>query len=897
MAGKVKADELFDVKELNKRLDELVKKIVANDDALKALVTTMTKSNESLVAMSKNVKDFNDVKKRTVDVEKEAIKLQNQAVETNKRTLIAQEKYNQELEKTKRQVIQTEKAVNSLEKSKNRGAKATNNWTTALNSFQTKFNTIGNLVGGLALGAFGSLLGVLQKIISTNVEFDKSLKSLQSITGATSEEINFYSKAAKEMSKTSTQSATDIIKAYEAVGSAVPILLKNKEALAEVTKQAIILSEASAGKMGVRESAEVLTAAMNQFNLTANDASRIINTLAAGELEGSATSTELAGSMKNVGTVAKGANMTLEQTVAVLEILASKQLKGEEAGTKLRGSILKLQDAGYGYQSGSFVLKDALTEVNGKMSEQKTEAEKDALALQIFGLENKTAGSILLENVGIYEELTKKVTGTNTALEQQRIQNESTAAQWKKLGNEMINTFTSDNLSTSMAVFLKAMRYIWQAVSTGWSLSFGNIVAGITDVYNISKAVITKLKGGEFEFTSALKANAVNLIESWKNFDKQAEQTTAKIKELTAEEIAATKAKEDADKKAYAAEIARQEAEKKAAKDRIQYIKDERKATEDFANTKDLVGKESEVKGNDVIIGQLGVIKATNKEINNEKSEQQIKDEEDAARRADAILNEIALRKEAASITGEIALAGSDLAASLNDKKIQGIEIARDTELSALENTYNKDIEKAGDNEEKKKKLKIKYDDEKKKAEDKYQKEIGKIKKKQFIIDKVASIISAGIQGALAIISSLKTPFLTPFITTAVGLQIAAIAASPIPEFATGVRDFEGGIADVGEKGREIIRTKEGQMFLTPNTRTRVNLPSGSDVFKNEETERMLKGGMSVDGLNKLISSNEKIEKSIKNIKIMNTNISGGTVERIIQVGRVNTRLLNKYFA
>ncbi len=894
MAGKVKADELFDVKELNKRLDELVKKIVANDDALKALVSTMTKGNESLVAMSKNVKDFNDVKKRTVDVEKEAIKLQNQAVESNKKTLIAQEKYNQELEKTKRQVIQTEKAVNSLEKSKNRGAKATNNWTTALNSFQTKFNTIGNLVGGLALGAFGSLLGVLQKIISTNVEFDKSLKSLQSITGATSEEIKFYAQAANEMSQQSTQSASSILKAYEAVGSAVPILLKNKEALAEVTRQAIILSEASGGKMGVTDSAKALTAAMNQFNLSASKAGEVINVLAAGELAGSATTSELADSLKNVGAVANDSNLTLQQTTALLEVLAEKQLKGEEAGTKLRGSILKLQDAGLGYTSGTFNMKDALIEATEKLNQFGTDAEKDAYKLKIFGLENKTAGTILLDNIQKYDDLTIAVTGTTTALEQQMIQNESAAAQWSKLGNEIMNTFSGENISASMAGFVKGLRYTWLVLK---EIVMGVVVVGnsIYDLFANMGVAMNKLIGKDAEWSNTTGAAMKLMADMWAEMDAKTKESL-KLKDdiiiKTNEENKAVNKTIESKQKLIDLEqiyLNIENEKQKATIKQIEYY--DKSIDNEIEGMQKALDAESEAleKSNNAYVDSVQLKAETDEKARQDK----IKADEDDLKRAEEIRN-IKIQYGI-----DVMAALTDISAGLNDRRIQEIEEEKNAELSALEEKYNRDIESAGNNEEKKKKLKEKYDKEKLKQEEKYNKEVSKIKKKQAILDKTANIIRAVADGLGMVLRWGKDLGVKGAIAAGVlsGLNIAAIAAQPIPEFATGVRGFEGGTADVGEKGREIIRTKEGQMFLTPNTRTRVNLPSGSDVFKNEETERMLKGGMSLDGMNKLISSNEKIEKSIANIKIMNTNISGSTVERIIQVGRVNTRLLNKYFA
>src|SRR5665647_238181 len=114
------------------------------------------------------------------------------------------------------------------------------------------------------------------------------------------------------------------------MGSARPELLKDKEALAQVTENALILAEAS--KIEMVPAMDAVAASMSQFNLDASQTGRIINTIAAGSLEGSAEVADLTESLKNVGTVAADSNMNLEQTVAVLEVLAEKQLKGVEGG-------------------------------------------------------------------------------------------------------------------------------------------------------------------------------------------------------------------------------------------------------------------------------------------------------------------------------------------------------------------------------------------------------------------------------------------------------------------------------------------------------------------------------------------------------------------------------------
>jgi len=264
-------------------------------------------------------------------------------------------------------------------------------------------------------------------------DFEAALSSLSAITGATGKDLEFYEEAAIRTSKKTLQSATDIVKAYEMVGSASPILLKNKEALAKVTEQAIILSEATGGSLGLEDAIKAVTASMNQFGIKGEEAGKIVNVLAAGSLEGSAGVASITEAMKNVGTVAESSNMTLEQTVAMLEVLGEKQIFGAEAGTQLRGSLLRLKEAGLGYASGQFRVNDAIDDANKKLAALGTEAEKDALKVKIFGAENITVGSIMLANKDKFETLTTAITGTTVALDQQRIQNDNLKGDLAKL--------------------------------------------------------------------------------------------------------------------------------------------------------------------------------------------------------------------------------------------------------------------------------------------------------------------------------------------------------------------------------------------------------------------------------------------------------------------------------
>jgi len=332
------------------------------------------------------------------------------------------------------------------------------------------------IIGWIAAAVAGLAL-LAKALISNAQEFDKASSSLSAITGAVGEDLDFMKKKAIEFSKTSLSSATDIVKAFEKVGSAMPALLTNSELLTEVTKNAITLSEASGGSLSVTDAALAAAAAINQFNIPLTESSRVVNALAAGSLAGSAEVSDLAESFKNAGTVAASAGMSLEQTVGALEVLGEKSLYGAEAGTKLRGAILKLQAAGLGYASGVFNYRDALVEANAQLKTQGSEMEKDALAAKLFGAENITAGKILVDNIDKYDSLTAAIEANKTAAEDMsKTQKNNLDSSYKLLGNAWKGLMLT--MEDGSGIIMKAWKGIIDGIT--WTL---NAISSVSDKF------------------------------------------------------------------------------------------------------------------------------------------------------------------------------------------------------------------------------------------------------------------------------------------------------------------------------------------------------------------------------------------------------------------------------
>lgn len=113
--------------------------------------------------------------------------------------------------------------------------------------------------------------------------------------------------------------------------------------------------------------------------------------------------------------------------------------------------------------------------------------------------------------------------------------------------------------------------------------------------------------------------------------------------------------------------------------------------------------------------------------------------------------------------------------------------------------------------------------------------------KKQAVWDKATSIAQAGIATALAIAKSLPNFILAAIVGAMGAIQIATIAATPIPSYAEGTKNgsHPGGKALVGDGGKREVVMYNGLAWITPDTPMMVNLPRGAKVFPDVDEMEM----------------------------------------------------------
>lgn len=274
------------------------------------------------------------------------------------------------------------------------------------------YGRVNSAVRGLA-GRIAGLAGVglsLGTIIQTSRQYSQALSDLSSITGATGNKLRDLDAAAQQMGRTTEYSASQAVEALKLMASAKPELLDTADGLQKATNSALLLAQA--GGSTLPDATRTLALSLNQFGAGAEQADRYINVLAAGAKFGASEINDTAAAIKNGGVAAAQAGIGFETLNAAIQVLASREIKGGEAGTALRNIILSLEKGTDKTLKPSVVgLSKALENLAGKNL-------STAQAVKLFGVENINAASILTGNRGKIDELTKSLTGTQTAHEQ-----------------------------------------------------------------------------------------------------------------------------------------------------------------------------------------------------------------------------------------------------------------------------------------------------------------------------------------------------------------------------------------------------------------------------------------------------------------------------------------------
>lgn len=287
------------------------------------------------------------------------------------------------------------------------------------------------LASAASFASMTAAIGAVTSAIADNIQtargFEKSMSQLSSLTGMVGKDLERLKEYAIELGASTTLSASQVANAFRMIGSQQPQLLSSGEALKNVTKQAITLSEAAG--IELETAAQTLSTSINQMGGNSENAARYVNVLAAASQKGAGDIAWLGEAITKSGTTAKAVGTDYEELVANLEQLAKAGFDASTAGTALRSIIMNLEKQANNDFKPSIVGLTTAFENLGKANLSVVQYQ------QIAGKMFASQAMALADAASEARNMTEAITGTNIAEEQARINTENLDGALKSLSS------------------------------------------------------------------------------------------------------------------------------------------------------------------------------------------------------------------------------------------------------------------------------------------------------------------------------------------------------------------------------------------------------------------------------------------------------------------------------
>jgi hypothetical protein len=835
MAGKVKADELFDLDKFKKDLEATKKLLIDNDEALKEFMKSMQEGSKTIKDSQTANENLGKAKKNLSEAEKEAIRVQKDAEKI---------------------LIDKQKAENAELGTLERLQAANRNLAKERNKLNLETDT-----GKKRLGEINSELDKNNKTIKDNVD------SL----GKQRLNIGNY-KSALEGLPEPLKNAGDSV---GGLGKQFIALMMNPIALfiAAIVGglyalfKAFISTDEGAVKFAqVMESIKAVLDVVRQR--LAQFADGVVSLFKG---EWSEAAKQFGNAFEKIGEQMKSAVNAAFEYQRILDEIGDSESNYVSQSAENRNKIAKLEfiskDQTKTIEERKAALQEAmkLSEEESKKSIQlaknKLEAEINYLALKSDS-RNKVNAQEILDFIKMTDEQQKSA---KKSLQIVRNNNEAKFDELEKMYGSMIDADT---------------RYFDENKKNNAKLSQFTK----DEIDKRHKYKVDQLKAER----DAIGESANYDQEIRKRNEKAAADEMARLQKQESEKLKLEK--EIHDNKIRNIDIEYLKSVEASSKD---YLAKKKNGSATLEDEKTYSNKILEAKKAALVSEMLLEKDNMDKylELQNQLNELEIKQFEDKEKEKQAAIQQtFDLTKQGVSaITG--------LVNQMYDNEIIEIQAKNATEIEESQARRERELKAHKDDKDAIAKINKKYDDQQKAIEKKNKDEEKKVKIQQFNINKAEKAINAGIEIALNIIkaSNPAMAWMIPWISAIGAIQLGTILAAKAPAYKEGTEFHEGGLAIVGDGGMsELIKTPDSKWYLSPNTSTVLDLPRGSKVIKGEETQKLM-GGSSIDKYHELLKEQKETTSAIKKIKILNTNFTENGIERIVTEGNSRTKLQNKY--
>lgn len=301
------------------------------------------------------------------------------------------------------------------------------------------------------------LAGAGAAVVKTAANFESGMSSVAAISGATGTQLDQLTDKALEMGAKTKFSASEAASAMEYMAMAG---WKTEDMLNGIGG---IMSLAAASGEDLATTSDIVTDALTAFGLSAQDAGRFSDVLAAASSNANTNVSMLGESFKYVAPVAGSLGYSVEDTAIALGLMANSGIKASQGGTALRASLTRMIKP---TDDAAAIMKEygiSLTNTDGSMKSlgdvmsmlrEKlgglSEAQQAQVATTLFGQESMSGMlAIINASEADYNKLTDAIYGSDGA------------------ATSMAETM-QDNLSGQLTILGSTIE--------GIAISFGNIL-------------------------------------------------------------------------------------------------------------------------------------------------------------------------------------------------------------------------------------------------------------------------------------------------------------------------------------------------------------------------------------------------------------------------------------
>lgn len=206
----------------------------------------------------------------------------------------------------------------------------------------TMFGGVAGQVASMwaAFGPMGGVMAGLKAITGVGITYEKQMSNVQSVSGLSADAMKQLGDAALASAKTTAFTATDAANALYEMASAG---LSSADSLAAALHPALLL--AGATQADVATSTRMLTNSMAQFQLGADQSTRIVNQFAGAVASSPATIDLLSDAFVHAGPTGAAFGMSLEQVNDTVAAFHTVGIRGARAGTAFRQALIETQEA------------------------------------------------------------------------------------------------------------------------------------------------------------------------------------------------------------------------------------------------------------------------------------------------------------------------------------------------------------------------------------------------------------------------------------------------------------------------------------------------------------------------------------------------------------------------